>query len=268
MDKRPIGVFDSGLGGLTVVKKIIKILPKESIVYLGDTARVPYGPRSKDVVTHFAIQDMKFLIRQGVKVIVIACNTVSAYSFDEIRKLASLPVFDAISPASESAKTITKNNRIGVIGTWGTIKTHSYKKKISRNSKINVFEKACPLFVPFIEEGEIKGDLIKKLAKKYLSPIKQRNIDTLILGCTHYPIIKKIIKKEVGTKVKLVDPAEEIATNLKTFLEEKNLFAPKALHVVRKYFVTDLTDRFVKVAEMFLGKELKGKIKKVNIEQE
>lgn len=268
MDRRPIGVFDSGLGGLTVVKEIIRILPNESIVYLGDTARVPYGPRSKDIVTHFAIEDMKFLIRQGVKIIVIACNTASAYSYEKVKRLSPLPVFDAITPASKKARTTTKNNRVGVIGTWGTIKTHSYKKKISGDSKIKVFEKACPLFVPFIEEGEISGDLIRQLTKKYLSPLKQKNVDTLILGCTHYPIIKNMIKKEVGTKVKLVDPAEELASNLKTFLEEKNLLAPKALPVVRKYFVTDLTNRFAKVAEMFLGKELKGMIKKVTIEPE
>jgi len=267
MDKRPIGVFDSGLGGLTAVRAIIKALLNENIVYLGDTARVPYGPRSKETVTGFAIEDAKFLAKRKVKCIVIACNTASAYSYPEVKREFSIPVFDAISGASEKAVKVSKIKRVGVIGTRGTIASHAYKNDIAKlDKKIVVFEEACPLFVPFIEEGETKGELIGKLVKKYLAPIKKRKVDTLILGCTHYPIIKNLIAREVGPKVSLVDPAEEIAQKLKIFLKNKKLEAPKTLQATRKYYVTDLTDRFIKVAEMFLGEKLVGKIEKVSLE--
>ena len=266
MDKRPIGVFDSGLGGLTAVRAIIKALPNENIVYLGDTARVPYGPRSKEVVTKFALQDAKFLAKHNVKCMVIACNTASAYSYGEVKRKFSIPVFDAISGASEKATKVSKTKRVGVIGTRGTIASHAYKNDISKlDKKIVVFEEACPLFVPFVEEGEIKGELISKLVKKYLSPIKKSKVDTLILGCTHYPIIKNLIAKEIGPQVTLVDSAEEIAQKLKIFLKTKKMGAPNSLHPARYYYVTDLTDRFIKVAEMFLGERIKGKIRKATL---
>lgn len=181
---KPIGVFDSGLGGLTVTKEIIKIMPNENIIYLGDTARVPYGTRSKDIVRKFSLEDANFLLKKKVKCIVIACNTSSAYAGNFLKKNIKIPVFDVITPAVKGAVKVSKTGNIGVIGTTGTISSGAYKVK---------YLQACPLFVPFIEEGEINSQAIELVAKKYLSWFKGK-IDTLILGCTHYPIISKTIK--------------------------------------------------------------------------
>lgn len=267
MDKRPVGIFDSGLGGLTVVKEIKKRLPNESIVYLGDTARVPYGTRSKETVTKFSLQDAYFLTGQKVKCIVIACNTASALAFKEVKRKLTIPIFDVVSAGAKMAVETTKNKKIGVIGTRGTVASQAYQKTIRKqNPKILVHEKACPLFVSLIEEGEIKGKVIEMLASKYLNSLKNNKIDTLILGCTHYPIIKNIIKEKIGKRVVLVNSGEGIAKVLSSFLKEKKLEAPKNLNPVRKYYVTDLTKRFIKVAEIFLGEKIKGEIKKISLE--
>ena len=266
MDSRPIGIFDSGLGGLTVVRQIKKRLPTESIVYLGDTARVPYGTRSKETVTKFAVEDVNFLLKKRVKCIVIACNTASAYSSAVIKRKVSIPVFDAITPAvKEVAKSGFK--KVAVIGTRGTIGSHAYNKALTRlDKKMKVIEKACPLFVPAIEENEMGGRLIHLLIDKYLSPLRKTKIDALVLGCTHYPIIKKQISQFMGEKVELVDPAEEMTARLKDYLKENEMMADKSSQATSEYYVTDLTDRFTKVAEMFLGKEIDGKIKKISFE--
>ena len=267
MDRRSLGVFDSGLGGLTVVKEIKKRLPNESIVYLGDTARVPYGTRSKETVTKFSLQDAHFLTGQKVKCIVIACNTASALAFKEVRRRLTIPVFDVVSVGAKMAVEITKNKKIGVIGTRGTVASQAYQKAIRKqNPKILVHEKACPLFVPLIEEGEIRGKVIEMLASKYLNPLKNDKIDTLILGCTHYPIIEDIIQAKIGKRVALVNSGEEIAKVLLSFLREKKLEAPKNLNPVREYYVTDLTKRFIDIANMFLGENISGSIKKINLE--
>jgi len=217
MDKRPIGIFDSGLGGLTVVKEIKKRLPNESIIYLGDTARVPYGTRSKETITKFSLQDVLFLTEQKVKCVVIACNTASALAFKEIKKRLVIPVFDVVSVGAKMAVETTKNKRVGIIGTRGTVTSHAYQKAIHKqNPRTLVYEKACPLFVPLIEEGEIGGKATEMLVSKYLNPLKNNKIDTLILGCTHYPIIKNIIQKKIGKRVVLVNSGEEIAKVLST----------------------------------------------------
>lgn len=262
-----MGIFDSGLGGLTVVKEVKKRLPNESIIYLGDTARVPYGTRSKETVTKFSLQDACFLTGQNVKCVVIACNTASALAFKEVKRELTLPVFDVVSAGARSAIKTTKNKKIGVIGTRGTIASQAYQKAIRKqNLKILVYEKACPLFVPLIEEGEITGKIIEMIASKYLNPLRNNKIDTLILGCTHYPIIEDIIREKVGERIVLVNSGEEIAKVLSSFLKERDLEAPKNLNPMRKYYVTDLTERFVKVAEMFLGEKLNGKIEKIVLE--
>lgn len=267
MDARPIGVFDSGLGGLTVVKEIIKLLPFENIVYLGDTARVPYGTRSKETIVKFSLQNTKFLVENGVKCVVVACNTSSAVAFPFVKKKFKIPIFEVISKASQKAIEETGNVKVGVIGTRATIASHAYKNKINKlNSKIKVYEKACPLFVPFIEEGEIGGKLLLSLARKYLTPFKKQKIDTLILGCTHYPLIARKIKSIMGPKVKMVSCGKELALYLKDYLAKNKMLNNQNTLGEKKYFVTDLNPRFITIAEMFLGQNIAKDVQKINIE--
>jgi glutamate racemase len=254
MNDRPIGIFDSGLGGLTVVKEIIKSLPNEDLVYLGDTARVPYGTRSKEAVTKFSFEDANFLLTKKVKCIVIACNTSSALAGSELKKKLEIPIFDVITPALKYAKSISKNGKIGVIGTRGTIDSGAYNVQVS---------KSCPLFVPFIEEGIIDGKILALVAKDYLSVFKKEKIDTLIMGCTHYPIIKNIIEKEIDNNVNLVDPGKAVAEELKySLIKNKMLNSQKGIGK-RSYFVTDYTEHFIKVAEIFLGYKIRENLQKV-----
>lgn len=250
----PIGVFDSGLGGLTVVKQIMKLLPHEDIVYLGDTARVPYGTRSKETIIKFSFEDANFLLQKNIKCLIIACNTSSALAGAELKKKLKIPVFDVVTPALKEAKEISKSGKIGVIGTRGTIGSGAYSVP---------FSKACPLFVPFIEEGETEGDAIEIVAKSYLAGFKKENIDTLIFGCTHYQIIKNVIKKEVGDNVKLIDPGKAVAKEILEYLNENKMLNVQETKGKKDYFVTDLTDRFTKVAEMFLEEKIQDKLKKV-----
>jgi glutamate racemase len=267
MDARAIGVFDSGLGGLTVLREIVKLLPFENIVYLGDTARVPYGTRSKETITKFSFQNAEFLLKKNVKCIVIACNTSSAIAAAALKKELKIPVFEVISGASKKAIQVTKNVRVGVIGTRATIASHTYKNKITKlNSKIKVYEKACPLLVPFIEEGEINGKLITQLCRKYLYSFKKQNIDTLVLGCTHYPLIARTIKNVVGKKVKLVSCGKELAETLKSYLSKNSLLNNQSTVGVKKYYVTDLNSRFTIIAEKFLGQNFNKDVQKVEVE--
>lgn len=266
MDSRPIGVFDSGLGGLTAVSEIIKLLPNEDIVYLGDTARVPYGTRSKETIARFALEDTDFLLKNDVKCIVVACNTVSSVAISEVKKHSPVPVFGVIKPAAKKTVSKSTNKRVGVIGTRATIASKAYEKAIKRmDKKFKVFSKSAPLLVPFIEEGNIKGKIIEDVCKLYLDSFKKNKIDSLIMGCTHYPIIEGIIAKIVGDKVALINPGKEVAYDVKDYLTDNKLINGKKSIGVRKYFVTDLTDRFIKVAEMFLGGKIKGRIEKVNL---
>lgn len=252
-----IGVFDSGLGGLTALKEISKILPNENIIYLGDTARVPYGTRSKKTIIKFSIEDANFLASKKVKCIVIACNTSSALAGKELKNKFNIPVFEVITPTLKYAKSVSKNGKIGVIGTNATIESGVYN---------DVFKAvACPLFVPFIEEGRINDESLGLIAKDYLSVFKGSNIDTLIMGCTHYPIIKNIIENEIGTNVKLIDSGKIIAEELKKYLIENNLQNNQNEKGKKEYYVTDLTTSFTKVAEMFLGERIKGRINIVSL---
>jgi glutamate racemase len=253
MDKRnkPIGVFDSGLGGLTVVKEIIKLLPNEDIVYLGDTARVPYGTRSNEIIKHFSEENVNFLLKKKVKCVVIACHTSSSVAGNYLKKkFSNIPIFDVVSPVLESLKASKK--KIGVIGTRATVNSGVYSKLN------NVVQISCPLFVPFIEEREIKGKLIESLASKYLGTLK---VDELVLACTHYPIISDVINK-VLPKTELINPGVFVTDKLKNYLVEADIVNNLKRTGNKKFYVTDLNDRFVKVAEMFLGEEIKGKINK------
>lgn len=261
----PIGIFDSGLGGLTVAKQIIKLLPHEDIIYLGDTARVPYGPRSPEIIKKFSEENTKFLVDKNVKCIVIACNTSSAVAADYLKKkFKNVPIFEVINPAAkEAAKTGVK---IGIIGTRATIGSKAYEKDIKKYSKTTkIISLVCPMLVPFIEEGETKSAGLKVVAREYLSKFKIDKIDTLVMGCTHYPIIEKIIVGVVGNKVKIVDPGKSVAKEISNFLTFKKMLNNQRKLGKKKFFVTDLTTRFVSVAEMFLGQKILGSIQKINL---
>lgn len=262
MNNNPIGVFDSGIGGLTVVKEIIKELPNESIIYLGDTARVPYGTRGPEVIKKFALELANFLLKRKVKFLVIACNTISATCLVEIKSISPVPVLGVIKPAVNQALKLTKNGAVGVIGTKATISSKVYEKELGK--KIKVVACACPLFVPLAEEGLTTHVATKLIASKYLKMFTNFEIDTLILGCTHYPILKKIIQETVGPKVKLVDSAKPTAEELTKLLRDKNLLAennnPKL-----EFFVTDAPERVYQVASRFFGQNLVDQIKKITL---
>ncbi len=263
MNFSPIGVFDSGIGGLTVVKEIIKVLPNESIIYLGDTARVPYGTRSKEVVTRFAKELVNFLLKKKVKVLVVACNTISAQSLDALKALSPVSLIDVLGPAVRKAVKSTKNKKIGVIGTQGTINSRAYEKAIQKlDPKIKVASVACPLFVPLVEEGLIDHVATKLIAKEYLDGFKN-GTDTLILGCTHYPILQKVIQQIVG-EITIIDSAKPTAEALKKILEEKGLLS-QSRYPTYEFYVTDAPERVYKVAGRFFGSELVSKIKKVTL---
>ncbi len=255
-DNRPIGIFDSGLGGLTVVREIIKILPNEDLVYLGDTARVPYGTRSKETIIKFSFEDAEFLLTKNVKCIIIACNTASSVAASVLKKELDVPVFDVIGPALRDARMISGNGKIGMIGTRATVASGAYK---------DTFGIACPLLVPFIEEGEINSGALELVVKNYLKGFEKTKIKALILGCTHYPIIEELIRRVIGGGIKLVNPEKSVSIATKKYLIEHKMLSDKQGQGRRTYFVTDLTDRFKSVAEMFLGHSINGYLKKVII---
>lgn len=248
----PVGIFDSGLGGLTVLKEVCKMLPKENIVYFGDTARVPYGIRSPVTVTRYSFECIKFLLRQNIKLLVIACNTVSSISLPEIRSTLKIPVIGVIEPGAKAAVKATQNRKIGVIGTEATIKSRAYSTAIqSLSNEIEVYEHACPLFVPLVEEGWTDGIIALLIAEKYLTSIKEKGVDTLVLGCTHYPLLKNVIQKVMGS-VTLIDSAIETSKVVLEMLAEKRLMRESALPAEKKYYVTDSPDKFRTLGEKFL----------------
>lgn len=265
MDKRAIGVFDSGLGGLTVVKELQRQLPNEDIVYLGDTARVPYGTRSKETVVKFSLEDLKFLASKDVKCIIIACNTASSFAAKTVRIKSPVTVFDVITSGAYDATTKTITNKIGIIGTRGTINSGAYERKIKEKLKnVEIISSACPLFVPFIEEGILKGNALNEIAQVYLKKIKNKKVDTLILGCTHYPLIEPVIGK-IMKNVNLINPAIGISLKVKNYLIKNKIENKKNKKGKLKVYVTDVTPTFRKTAELFLGDSLKH-FELVNIE--
>ena len=263
-DRRPIGVFDSGIGGLTVVRQLKKYLPHEDIIYFGDTARLPYGSKSKDTVLRFSIQNILFLLKKDVKLIVVACNTASSAVLGDIGKNFKVPIIGVISPGAGQAASITKNQRIGVIGTRATIRSRAYVREIKKISKeIKIFSFSCPLFVPLVQEGWMKKTITYEIASVYLEPLAKKNIDTLILGCTHYPLLKAVIVKVLGGKVKLVDSAEAVARHAGRVLSPSGLSSNKKSPGKLSCYVSDEPGNFKKVAGMFLRYKLK-KVEKVN----
>ncbi len=260
---QPIGVFDSGIGGMTVVRALTQHLPHENIVYFGDTARVPYGPKSPQVVREYALQDTNVLLEHDVKLIVIACNTVSAVALDVVQKRAKVPVEGVILPGAEAAARATKKNRIGIIGTMGTILSNAYTNAIRQiDPAIKVFGQPCPLFVPLAEEGWMNHKATELIAKEYLFPLTLEKIDTLVLGCTHYPILRDVINNVLHQSVTLIDSGEATAAVVKRTLTDLHLENTSKLKPNLQFFVSDVPHKFTEIGERFLGKKL-GKVHRV-----
>lgn len=263
----PIGVFDSGIGGLTVVKKIDQLLPNENIIYFGDTARVPYGSKSNATVIDYSLQDANFLLKKNVKMVVVACNTASSIALGVLRDKLEVPVIGMIEPGAKAAIENTTNGKVGVIGTYATINNKAYSKELKKlDKKIKVFEKACPLFVPLAEEGMTHHPATKLIAEEYLTELKKKDIDTLILGCTHYPILTEVIREVVGGKVKLIDSGTAASSIVEDYLNGRGLRNQSNQLGKREYFVSDLPNKFKTIAGRFLGKEVEY-LRKVNLEE-
>ncbi|MCX7941020.1 MAG: glutamate racemase [Endomicrobia bacterium] len=282
MNNQPIGIFDSGVGGLTVLKEIHKLLPNESIIYLGDTARVPYGNKSKDTIIRYSIENTKFLLKHKIKLLVVACNTSSSYAINVLQKLfRGLHIIGVVIPGAKAAVEKTKNNRVGIIGTKATIRSNAYTKAIKKlNKNVEVISQATPLFVPLIEEGWVDKvysidrhsdyyrrvsheNILRQLAAEYLTPLKKANVDVLVLGCTHYPAIKSVIQDIMGRDVCIIDSSEETAKTVKEVLQKQSLLnTNKKSHL--KFYVTDDVVSFKAIGSLLLGKKIKD-VKKVNI---
>ncbi len=261
----PIGVFDSGVGGLTVASEIMKQLPNERIIYFGDTARVPYGNKSKKTIIKYSKQIVNFLLEKNVKAIVIACNTASALALEEIKAQVSIPVIGVVEPGAKTAASVTKNNNMGIIGTKGTISSGIYQELLNKtNPEVNVYGKACPLFVPLVEEGWINDPITFDVARRYLADFMEIDIDTLVLGCTHYPLLRDTISSVLGNRVNLVNPAFETAKTLKDVLISKGIKSHQKTSN-HEFYVSDGVDQFDTFAEGILPHYLKG-AKEINID--
>ncbi len=253
----PIGVFDSGIGGLTVVKSLMERLPFENIIYFGDTARVPYGVKSVETISRYAIQITEFLLRQKVKLLIIACNTMSSVAYQVIEDLSSVPVLDVVDAGARSAVSETHNKCVGVIGTPATIDSNAYQKAINKyDPEIQIFSQSCPLFVPLVEEGWLDHQVTRLTAQEYLKPIASQDIDTLVLGCTHYPLLKPLLQKILGDQITLVDSAEAITKQTGELLSKHNLRNEQQKSPEYRFYVTDVPIRFISIGERFLGRTL------------
>lgn len=266
----PIGVFDSGVGGLTVAREIMRQLPNERIVYFGDTARVPYGNKSKETVTKFSRQIVNFLKKQDVKAIVVACNTVSAYALEELEQETDIPIIGVMKPGARAAILATKNKKVGVIATEATVHSGIYTRYIKENdANVSTLERACPLFVPLVEEGLWEDPVTDEIARRYLSELIDSGIDTLILGCTHYPMLRSTVAKIMGEGVTLVNPAYETARELKMLLAQKGLESehrPGLGTELYRFYVSDGAEKFKQLANAILTYGILS-AKVVNIEE-
>jgi len=253
----PLGVFDSGLGGLTVVHSVARALPRERVVYFGDTARVPYGNKSAATVTRLALEAMRFLQHFEVKAIVVACNSASAVAMDALRREATVPVLGVVEAGAEQAAGQSASGRIGVIGTRATVESGCYEKELARiRSDAKVVSAACPLFVPLVEEGWIDEDVTRTVAARYLEPIQAAKVDTVILGCTHYPLLAGVIQEQLGSGVRLIDSGDAVSTRVTELLAENNLHAHADADDPRRFFVSDQVERFRVEARRFLGEDI------------
>lgn len=268
MTWKSIGIFDSGVGGLTVLREIMQALPQEDTLYFGDTARVPYGTKSPETVTRYAGEIASFLIKRDIKLLVVACNTASAMALPTLKRQLSIPVVGVIEPGARRAVEVTRSGRIGVIGTAGTIRSSAYTRAIKRlMPDAEVLTRACPLFVPLAEEGWIDNQVARLTAQTYLQELKDSAVDTLVLGCTHYPLLKPMIADVMGPDVILVDSAEETARTVAAILADKGLLRPPSEKGNHNYYVSDIPAGFVRVGNRFLGGRL-GDVFQVSLDEE
>ena len=266
-NEQPIGVFDSGLGGLTVVKQLQRILPNEHLVYFGDTARIPYGTKSKWLIQRFAMEDALFLLEFDIKLLVVACNTASSSALPILQNRLDIPVVGVVEPGAIAAVKETKNKKIGVIGTSATIGSGSYTQAIlNRMPEAEVFGQPCPLLVPLVEEGWLDGEVTVLTLKKYLKPLMEAGVDTIILGCTHYPLLEPVIQRIVGPQVKLIDSGKETAKAVQKILKDLDLLNPKLKQSEDQYFVSDSPEAFSRIGSIFLGKQL-PKVERVDFDR-
>jgi glutamate racemase len=257
MNSSPIGIFDSGIGGLTVARAVYERLPRESTVYFGDTARVPYGPKSPETVRRYSIEILDWLLRQGVKAVVVACNTSTAHALDALQSHSPVPVIGVIEPGARAAAAASRVGPVGVIGTVGTIASGAYARAIQRVCPgARVEQKPCPLFVPLVEEGWFEHPAAELIAREYLEPLRQAGVDTLVLGCTHYPLLKPLLQDVMGTEVRLIDSGEETAAAVAEALEARGLSAPAGAEVTHRFAVSDDEARFRQVGARFIGDRL------------
>lgn len=267
MDNRPIGIFDSGLGGLTCVRKVMEIMPGEDIIYFGDTGRVPYGTRSPQTVVKYVRQDINFLRSFDIKFIIIACGTASSAALPAVAGEFDTKMTGVLEPTAQKAVHLTKNKKIGVIGTAGTINSGRYLECIKAlDPAIEVYRKACPMFVPLVENGYTHGEVARLIAEEYLLPMRKAEIDTLILGCTHYPLLRDIIHQIMGDGVTLVDAGAETAMYAKTYLAENQMLSSRAYGSAR-YYVSDSVSSFTELGSIFLEQPIDGSVNKVEIEK-
>ena len=263
-NNNPIGIFDSGFGGLTVMSAINKVLPSENLIYFGDTAHVPYGTKSQNVILKFSKEIVSFLIKNRVKLIIVACNTASALALPVLEKTLKVPIIGVIAPGARAAIDASKNFRIGIIGTEGTIGSKSYPKAINKLAKAKIYQQACPLLVPLVEEGWIDEEITDRTVKKYIKPLLAKKIDTLVLGCTHYPLLRKTLERNLDKNIILVDSATSTALEVKRILDKKSLLASKNGKKYLKFYVSDNPEKFKKIGRRFFSKNITT-IKKIDL---
>lgn len=268
MDRRPIGVFDSGLGGLTAVRELARIMPEEDLVYFGDTGRVPYGSRSKETIIHYAQQDVAFLNTFNPKAIVIACGTVSTTALDTLQRQSAIPIFGVVESAARAAARMTRNGRVGLIGTEASIRSGAYERALAALAPtVEITAEACPLFVPLVENGRYHpGDSVAEtVVAEYLQPMKEQGVDTLMLGCTHYPLLRPIISEYMGEDVALVDVGEQCARWVADQLAARSMRTDRTEKGSHRYFVSDSPAGFCKPASIFLGEDVTADVKQIDI---
>lgn len=253
-----IGIFDSGVGGMTVARAIEKVLPDYSLIYFGDLARSPYGPKSPEKIMQYSLQNSRFLLDQGAKVIIVACNSAASVASELIRDEFDVPVFEVVTPAVQQAVAATANGRVGVIGTRATVRSGIYERMIAAaDPTITVVSSACPLLVPLVEEGWLDRRETKMIVRRYLHPLKMKQIDTLVLGCTHYPLLRATIQAKIGKRVRVIDSAEAVATELQSFITDNpDIAANLAVAADNRYFVSDVTDAALGVAAKIFGRKI------------